>query len=277
MAVLARGRGARVTATRAAAGALARVESFAMPGLDGLSFALGAGRVCAMKPDGLRCAPANQVLDSRGQVLRASGDDTGGARGGRIVGQAITGKDDFTSMFVGLAFTCTRANNGWRCTGDDSYGQLASGALADPPRSAAEGRRAIGGALGAWHGCASIEDGTTECWGRNDVGQLGHVSPDTCRGGRATVACTRSPRETAAPKHGWSDRRRHIHVCDSRRPVVLGRQPRRRVRDGRGVRTGVTAGVADARRAHRRAAGDVRPRADPGARVHRRRRGPTAH
>ena len=76
----------------AAAGALARVESFAMPALDGLSFALGAGRVCAMKPDGLRCAPENQVLDSRGQVLRAAGDKTGGVPGGRAVGTAVTGK-----------------------------------------------------------------------------------------------------------------------------------------------------------------------------------------
>ena len=59
-----------------------------------------------------------------------------------------------------------------------------------------------GGALGTWHGCVSTQDGKTACWGRNDVGQLGHVSPDTCRVGGATVACTRSPRETAAPKRG---------------------------------------------------------------------------
>ncbi len=37
--------------------------------------------------------------------------------------------------------------------------------------------------------------------GTHDVGQLGHVSTDVCRAGGATVPCSRSPRETAAPKN----------------------------------------------------------------------------
>ena len=156
-----------------------------MPGLGGVQLVRGSGRICTKGFDRVRCALEKEVFDSRGQVLRTTEKMTG------------------TQVFVGAAFVCTLGNDGWRCTGDDTYGQLAAGAMVEPAPPGGGTWVARWGALGASHGCVSTDSGKTACWGRNDVGQLGHVSPDVCRVGGAAVPCTRSPRETAAPPRGW--------------------------------------------------------------------------
>jgi len=161
------------------ASGLSRVESFAMPGLDELYLFAGSGRVCARGAGAPPCALESKVLDSRGQVLRSPNPPPS------------------AQVYVGDKFACTLAE-GWRCTGDDTFGQLAAN-LTEPARSVADAWRA-GWAIGAWHGCVN-GGGKVVCWGRNDVGQLGHASPDLCPLGGAVVPCSRSPRETAAPKN----------------------------------------------------------------------------
>lgn len=166
-----------------ARGGLSRLASFAMPGLDGLQLVAGSGRFCTKSRDRPRCASGDQVFDSRGAVLRTT--------------EPVTG----THVFVGGTFHCTLGLKGWGCAGDDTYGQRAGDAMVEPARLAAgAGRpRPIWGALGAWHGCVRTDAGKTLCWGRNDLGQLGHVSPDVCGVGDPTAACSRSPRETVLP------------------------------------------------------------------------------
>ena len=78
---------------------------------------------------------------------------------------------------AGSAFTCalTRDEGVW-CWGANDHGQLGDGSgatlsvtpvavdLPSPPTALA---------VGSFHACAALEDGTVHCWGRNDTGQLG--------------------------------------------------------------------------------------------------------
>lgn len=86
------------------------------------------------------------------------------------------------------------------CAGDDRFGQLGRGAgrqgsqLAHLPWGL---MRSVG--LGTWHGCA-MALGSTVCWGRDDVGQLGVPATDRCLVEGRTVPCARAPRVGTANK-----------------------------------------------------------------------------
>jgi hypothetical protein len=78
------------------------------------------------------------------------------------------------------------------CEGDDTFGQLAGGRSMPTERPFFEAL-----SLGNWHGCllSLANDETMNCWGRNDYGQLGYVTAETCPAGGSSVPCSRAPRE----------------------------------------------------------------------------------
>jgi len=79
-------------------------------------------------------------------------------------------------------FACVRLDDGAvRCWGANDMGQLGYGhteTIGDDEHPADAGDLGLSGlatglATGANHGCARLEEGDVQCWGVNDVGQLG--------------------------------------------------------------------------------------------------------
>lgn len=87
------------------------------------------------------------------------------------------------------------------CWGRDTYGALGLGSgsasatckdgapcnLAPSVVNGSSGVVSIGS--GGDFSCAALSNGTVQCWGRNDLGQLGSSTSSTCNG----VACSRTP------------------------------------------------------------------------------------
>ncbi|KAF8059662.1 UVR8 [Scenedesmus sp. PABB004] len=64
-----------------------------------------------------------------------------------------------------------------RCSGDNTYGQLSISSTTTPSSATPVRGPGLTGvvalAAGEYHTCAVLRNGTAECWGRNDAGQLG--------------------------------------------------------------------------------------------------------
>ena len=82
------------------------------------------------------------------------------------------------NMVLGIEHTCTITRDGTpMCWGDNSGGKLGDGSMnssLSPVRvTLPSGRKAIKLALGSYHSCALLDNGSITCWGRNTYGQLG--------------------------------------------------------------------------------------------------------
>jgi alpha-tubulin suppressor-like RCC1 family protein len=89
---------------------------------------------------------------------------------------------------TGAGHTCVLMQGGQiQCFGLNSAGQVGAGVdqiLKPQVRSGLHGKAiAIGSGSSARHTCAVIADGSVECWGQNDAGQLGDA-PKTLEDGR---------------------------------------------------------------------------------------------
>lgn len=90
--------------------------------------------------------------------------------------------DKVASVLAGGFSTCAVTERGSvYCWGRNERGELGLGDTqhhGDQPGEIGrvdlgQGRRALQLAMGQWHRCALLDDGTLKCWGRNDSGQLG--------------------------------------------------------------------------------------------------------
>ena len=85
------------------------------------------------------------------------------------------------SLAAGLSHTCAILREGWvRCWGGNDYGQLGQGSTQDFTTTLpyqigviALGQPITALALGDYHTCALGADGSVQCWGLNNHGQLG--------------------------------------------------------------------------------------------------------
>lgn len=64
-----------------------------------------------------------------------------------------------------------------RCSGRNNFGQLGVGPGDSPtPMSPIQFTQGAGVTTGGFHSCAVMRNGTVQCWGMNDFGQLGNGS-----------------------------------------------------------------------------------------------------
>jgi alpha-tubulin suppressor-like RCC1 family protein len=91
---------------------------------------------------------------------------------------AVDGLTGAVSLATGYGHTCALlADATMRCWGENREGQLGNGTTADPGTAHPVAVSGISGATafttGAYHTCARLGNGTLQCWGRNDDGELG--------------------------------------------------------------------------------------------------------
>ncbi|MDB5214444.1 MAG: regulator of chromosome condensation [Myxococcaceae bacterium] len=115
-------------------------------------------------------------------TLAPGGDDAGPPLDGAGAGADANADGDaspspFRGMVAaGTSHTCAVLAGSARCWGLAADGELGNGSTVD--RSAAVAVSDLGTgvvhiAAGAQHSCAVIEDGSVQCWGKNDSGQVG--------------------------------------------------------------------------------------------------------
>lgn len=136
---------------------------------DAVGVSAGGEHTCALsKTGGVRCWGYN----ANGEV----GDGTTGTN--RLLPVTVTGLSNVAQVKAGNLKTCARLGDGTlRCWGNNSYGQLGDGTMAD--RSQPVVVSGISNAIEISSGyptCAVLSDGTVRCWGANSNGQLGDGS-----------------------------------------------------------------------------------------------------
>lgn len=93
---------------------------------------------------------------------------------------AVTGLDSVAVVTVGYSHACVLKNDDsvW-CWGNNQFGQLGDGTVTLRTTPTAVSGLGPGVSLlsaGAWHACATMNDGSAWCWGQNANGQLGDNS-----------------------------------------------------------------------------------------------------
>ena len=146
----------------------------------GVEIAAGGWYSCARKADGtVLCWGYNgngQLGDGTTATPRLTPTPVVTALGGA----ALTG---VAQIAPGFYHTCARMTDGTAmCWGLDDYGEIGNGLKSTPRLSPTLVLAAPGGAsltrvteiaLGAYHTCARMTDGTAMCWGYDDDGQIG--------------------------------------------------------------------------------------------------------
>lgn len=100
----------------------------------------------------------------------------------RAEGSTSAARVDAGSLATGGSHSCAiTTSGGLRCWGDNEFGQLAQGNVADIGNDSGESSVAVGlgadtavaAASGDNHSCVVLSSGVVRCWGQNDQGQLG--------------------------------------------------------------------------------------------------------
>ena len=131
------------------------------------ALSLGWYHTCALLADGtVKCWGWN-----------VSGQLGDGTRTRSTTPVSVSGISNATAISAGGSHTCALlADHTVQCWGYNSYGQLGDGTTTDritPVRVSGITNATAISAAGYAHTCALLADGTVQCWGRNDYGQLG--------------------------------------------------------------------------------------------------------
>jgi len=99
--------------------------------------------------------------------------------GGAIVPPVCVAASNIVELSAGGVYACARlSSGGYRCWGDDSWGQYGMGPIAGgpPPGTASTGVTIKRLAASSLHACAIFDDNRLRCWGHNAWRQLGSGS-----------------------------------------------------------------------------------------------------
>jgi alpha-tubulin suppressor-like RCC1 family protein len=155
-----------------ASGAAVVTEPSCGPGADAVELAVGAAHACVRHARGTFSCWGERYY---GQLGTGGGKDKADvAAPGRIVTLPALA----LQIAAGAGHTCVLVKGGQiYCFGLNSAGQVGEGPdqiLRPRLRTGLHGRViAIGAGSAARHTCAVIADGSVECWGNDDAGQLG--------------------------------------------------------------------------------------------------------
>lgn len=138
-----------------------------VPNLDQVTkISVGTNHACAVITDGsVRCWGNNGT--------GALGDGTTTNRLGPVTVSSLSGVTAITS---GSDDTCVITNGALKCWGYNAHGQLGNGKTLNSSvpvdvTGLSSGVSTV--SAGTYHVCAVTDDGTSRCWGYNNVGQLG--------------------------------------------------------------------------------------------------------
>lgn len=120
-------------------------------------------------------------------AIGPSGTFAWGANRGALINQVFDGFDTpqkltapfsgYSQIGIGYLFACGLRGTDVECWGDNSLGQLGQGKIGANnqglPLKVALPKPAKGIWAGSSSACAELTDGTIQCWGENDHGQLG--------------------------------------------------------------------------------------------------------
>ena len=131
----------------------------------------GAGHTCALVNGGVQCWGFNES----GQL--GNNSTTNSTVPVQVVG--LTSGVQALPAHQGGAHSCALVNGGVVCWGDNSYGELGNNTMTNSSVPVAvtgltSGVQAI--AVGQYHSCALLENGSVQCWGFGDFGELGNSS-----------------------------------------------------------------------------------------------------
>lgn len=153
-----------------------------------VAISAGWNHTCALTDaGGLKCWGTNQ----RGEL----GD---GTTSSPYVPVEVSGLDSGVSAVAsGSEYTCALMSSGaMKCWGINSLGQLGDGTTTSrslPADVSGLAGGAIAVAAGQSHTCAVTAAGGVDCWGRNDIGQLGATTTGTCLVSGQPFDCSTSP------------------------------------------------------------------------------------
>jgi alpha-tubulin suppressor-like RCC1 family protein len=169
--------GTRYTAFNASIGQYTTVASQYPTLLEGLSavkqIAAGArSNGCAALADGsVRCWGLNEM----GQLGNGTYDFS-------VSPVVVSGVSGATGMGFGYAFACAQTSSAMKCWGNNFGGQL--GSYADSVSNTPQTIAGLSGTVsklrtGDSSACVLMTNGTIQCWGANDSGQLGNGTSGT--------------------------------------------------------------------------------------------------
>ena len=148
-------------------------------GLTATHISAGQSHTCAiLNTGGVECWGDNQYGELGNGITNPRGSGTFAPVGPINLGTGHTAK----AIAAGAQHTCAILDdNSVRCWGSNAFGQLGSGTsgmVTDPstanPVDLGTGRTAVAITAGDYYTCAILDDGSVECWGQGDSGQLGY-------------------------------------------------------------------------------------------------------
>ena len=141
-----------------------------------LSVGTGQSHSCAVLDNGSVACWGHNMFGQLGDGTIGTGDPKPSLTGSFGAGRTAV------SVTTGVDHTCALLDNGSvSCWGRNQGGQLGVGGTltrSSPTLIAPfdSGRTAVEVSAGRWHTCALLDNGQVSCWGKGDLGQMGHGS-----------------------------------------------------------------------------------------------------